>query len=55
MLCILTHVRLLALIKENKCLRHLSCKSIKCVVVCVCARAGARVTHTHLCVGRYLS
>lgn len=25
------------------------------VCLCVCARAGARVTHTHLCVGSYLS
>lgn len=32
----LTHVRLISLIKENKCLRLPACNSIKFVCVCVC-------------------
>lgn len=43
----LTHVRLMSLIKENKCLRLPACNSIKfvrvCVCVCACARAPVSV------------
>lgn len=37
----LTHVRLVSLIKENKCFRHPLCKSIK--FVCVCLRTSVCV------------
>lgn len=40
----LTHVRLLSLIKENKCFRHPPCKSIKFVCVCLCARVWEAIS-----------